>query len=442
MKQKSSNTREKFLQRRYGVRLGRRYALAAAGVVLMGFIGYSQPNASTSAFAQPPLLGSESPMSKQISDPDNKLIAANTKFGFKLFSEILKENSDQNVFVSPSSVAIALAMTYNGASGSTREAMARALELEGLSLQQINSSNAVLKNLLENADPKVQLTIANSLWANEEASFNPDFMERNQDFYTARVTKLNFADADTPDIINSWVNENTRGKINKIVDKIQPDQVLFLINAIYFKGNWTREFDKQKTSDYPFYLTNGEKKQHPMMSQKGDYRYYENQEFQAISLPYGNDGKVSFYIFLPKQNSTLESFYQNLTANNWENWMAQFRKREGFVRLPRFKMEYGVNLNDALTALGMGEAFSDRANFSGMGKDLKISEVKHKTFVEVNEEGTEAAAATSVGIVQLSARVPSEEPFQMIIDRPFFCAIRENQTGSILFMGSIVEPLS
>ncbi|QDL07727.1 serpin family protein [Brasilonema octagenarum UFV-E1] len=442
MKHKFSNAGENFLQRRYGVRLGRRYVLAAASVVLMGVIGCSQVNSSTSAFAQSGSPRSESPVSKPALNPDSKLITANTKFGFKLFSEVLKNDSGKNIFVSPSSVAIALAMTYNGASGSTKEAMAKALEFKELNLEQINSSNVVLKKLLENSDPKVQLTIANSLWGNRKASFQPDFLQRNRDFYTAKIASLNFTDASSLNVINDWVNQNTSGKITNIVEKIQPDQVLFLINAIYFKGSWTNEFDKQQTAEYPFYLQSGEQKQHPMMSQSGDYRYFENQQFQAVSLPYGKDAKMSFYIFLPKQNSNLQSFYQNLNAENWENWMAQFSKQQGSIRLPRFKMNYDVTLKNPLTAIGMGEAFSDQANFSAMGKDLKISEVKHKTFVEVNEEGTEAAAATSVQMVPLSALLPPKEPFQMIVERPFFCAIRDNQTGSILFMGSIVEPQS
>lgn len=442
MKQKFSNAGENFLQRRYGVRLGRRYVLAAASVVLMGVIGCSQVNSSTSAFAESGLPRSESPISTSMSNPDIKLITANTKFGFKLFSEVLKNDSGKNIFVSPSSVAIALAMTYNGASGSTKQVMAKALEFKELNLQQINSSNAVLKKLLENPDPKVQLTIANSLWANKDVSLKPDFLQRNRDFYTARISNLDFTDISSPAIINDWVNENTRGKINKIIEKIEPSQVLFLINAIYFKGSWTNEFDKQQTTEYPFYLSSGQKKQHLMMSQSGDYRYYENQQFQAVSLPYGKDGKISFYIFLPKQNSNLESFYQNLNAENWENWMTQFSKQQGFIRLPRFKMDYDITLNNALTAIGMGKAFSNQANFSAMGKDLKISEVKHKTFVEVNEEGTEAAAATSVVMMPLSAQLPAKEPFRMIVERPFFCAIRDNHTGSILFMGSIVEPQS
>lgn len=444
MKQKSTSSRQNFLQRRYGVRLGRRYALAAASVVLMSVIGCSPLNRDNSAAAESQQPRTELPISKKSVNPDTKIVAANTKFGFKLFSEVLKSDKSKNVFVSPSSVAFALAMTYNGASGSTQQEMAKALELQGLTLQQINSSNAALKALLENPDPKVQVAIANSLWGNQNTSFNPDFLQRNRDFYQAKIANLNFTDAQAPSTINDWVKQNTSGKIDKIVQKINPDQALFLVNAIYFKGSWTNEFDKQETREYPFSLFSGQQKQHPMMSQKGKYKYLENQEFQAVNLPYGNNGRISLYVFLPKQNSNLKAFSQTLNAENWDKWMSQFSKREGSIRLPKFKIDYDITLNDSLKALGMGQAFSSKANFSGMGngKNLAISEVLHKTFVEVNEQGTEAAAATSVGIMPLSASVPTYAPFQMIVDRPFFCAIRDNQTGSIVFMGSIAEPLS
>ncbi|MBH8577369.1 serpin family protein [Nostocaceae cyanobacterium CENA369] len=439
-RQKLSGVKETFLQRRYGVSLGRRYVLAAASVVLLGVLGCSQVNNSSSALAQSDIPQSEYPLPKKIANNDTKLVNANNKFGFKLFSEILKNNSSENnIFISPSSVAIALAMTYNGASGTTQQAMAKTLELQGMSLPEINSAYASLKELLEKPSEKVQLTIANSLWARKDVSFQPDFLKTTQNFYKAQVTNLDFQDVTAPNTINNWVKEKTNGKINKIVATIKPDEVLFLINAIYFKGKWSDEFDKTQTAEHPFHLISGKQKQHPMMSQTGDYRYYENEQFQAVSLPYGLDRKISFYIFLPKQNSNLNVLYQNLSLENWEKWMTQFRKQEGFIRLPRFKTDYDVTLNDALKALGMEEAFSDKANFSNMGQNLTISQVKHKTFVEVNEEGTEAAAATSVGIQATSLR-QQPEPFRMIVDRPFFCAIRDNQTGSILFMGSILEP--
>jgi serpin B len=442
-RQKLSDAKENFLQRRYGVSLGRRYALAAASVVLFSVLGCSQVDSNKSALAQSNLPRPETPLQKKTVNTDTKIVESNNKFGFKLFSQVLKgDTGEKNVFISPLSVASALAMTYNGASGSTQQAMAKTLELQGVNLPDINSSYAaVLKQLLENPDAKVQLSIANSLWANQDVSFAPDFLKKTQDFYQAKVSNLNFKDADASSIINNWVKENTKGKITKIVEKIEPNQVLFLIDAIYFKGNWSNEFDKSKTIQYPFYITSSRRKQHPMMSQSGDYRYYESEEFQAVSLPYGKDGKISFYIFLPKQNSNLKAFYQNLNVENWEKWMTQFSKQKGFIRLPRFKTDYEVTLNDALKNLGMEEAFSSKANFFGMGKgkNFAISQVKHKTFVEVNEEGTEAAAATSVGIVATAVR-QEREPFKMIVDRPFFCAIRDNQTGSILFMGSIIEP--
>ncbi|MBC1219981.1 serpin family protein [Nostoc sp. UCD121] len=440
-RQKFSDAKENFLQRRYGVSLGRRYALAAASVVLFSVLGCSQVESNKSALAQSSLPQPETPLQKKTVNTDTRIVESSNKFGFKLFSEVLKDDKgENNVFISPSSVAIALAMTYNGASGSTQQAMAKTLELQGMNLPEINSSYAAaLKQLLENPDAKVQLSIANSLWANQDVSFAPDFLKRTQDFYQAKISNLNFKDAAASNIINNWVKENTKGKINKIVETIEPNQVLFLINAIYFKGNWSNEFDKSQTAQYPFYITSGKRKQHPMMSQEGDYRYYESEQFQAVSLPYGKDGKISFYIFLPKQNSNLKAFYQNLNIENWEKWMTQFNKQKGFIRLPRFKTEYDITLNDALKNLGMEEAFSNKANFSGMGKNFAISQVKHKTFVEVNEEGTEAAAATSVGIVATSLR-DEPEPFRMIVDRPFFCAIRDNQTGNVLFMGSIIEP--
>jgi serpin B len=330
-------------------------------------------------------------------------------------------------------------MAYNGASGETQQAMAKALELQGMSLQDINQANETLKASLENADPAIQLSIANSLWAKQGITFKPDFIQTNKQFYSAKVTELDFAKPDASSIINNWVKENTRGKINQIVGQLQPSDVLFLINAIYFKGNWTKQFDKSQTTEKPFYLSDGTQKKHPMMSQSGKYRYYENETFQAVTLPYGK-GRLSLYVFLPRKNTNLDTFQQQLTLENWQQWINQFGMRQGSIQLPRFKFDYDIQLNSALKALGMESAFSAGANFSNMtSASVAIDEVKHKTFVEVNEEGTEAAAATSVGMVLTSVRVP-QEPFQMIVDRPFFCAIRDNQSGTVLFMGSIKEP--
>ena len=376
--------------------------------------------------------------------PDKRLNAASSRFAFKLYDQILKKPAGQNTFVSPTSVMIALAMTYNGADGPTRQAIARALEIEGMSLDEANRAFGDLQSVLASADPKVQLRIANSLWARNGLVLNPSFLARNKQYYGADVTTLNFDDPAATGTINSWVNKKTEGKIQKIIDRIEADKVLFLINAIYFKGQWQFEFKKESTKPEPFKLPGGEQKQHPMMSQSGSYNYYKGADFQAVALPYGQ-GRLSMYVFLPDEQKPLEQFERNLTPENWDTWMKSFNMSPGDVMLPRFKVEWESNLNDALKAIGMAEAFdSSRANFSQMatvngGNKLYISEVKHKTWAEVNEEGTVAAAVTSVGISLTSVQKPRER-FSMKVDRPFFFAIRDNQTGVLLFMGSITNP--
>ncbi|MDZ7363921.1 MAG: serpin family protein [candidate division KSB1 bacterium] len=377
----------------------------------------------------------------QLATVDNRLVAANTQFSFKLFDKIVKQDAGKNIFISPASVTMALAMIYNGAGGGTQEAMARALALQGMSLPEINQAQAALRAMLARTDPNVQLTIANSLWAGKGVAFKTEFLKRNQDFFAAKITNLDFATPGAAATMNEWVNQQTNGKINKIVDTIPGETILYLINAIYFKGRWSTQFDKAKTKDGQFTLLNGAKKKHPMMSQSGRFPYYENEKFQAISLPYG-DGRVSLYVFLPNKNSNLNALQAELSAEKWESWMPQFRSTEGNITLPRLKLEYEMVLNNALKTLGMEAAFDpQRANFAAMcstspGANVFLGEVKHKTFVDVNEEGTEAAAVTSGGM-RVTAFIP---PFTMIVDRPFFSAIRDNQTGTILFIGSIVEP--
>lgn len=416
-------------------------AIASTTLILLGSLGWCIIKNPNTAFSRtkPQQAASNIPVNQ-------KLVAANTKFGFKLFSEVLKQDSSKNVFVSPSSVAIALAMTYNGANGETQQAMAKTLELQGMSLQAINEANAALQASLENPasgkgvdSSRPQLTIANSLWAKQGVPFEPEFLQRNRQFYKAKITNLDFTSPNAPAVINNWVKQSTQGKINQIVDTIQADQVLFLINAIYFKGKWETPFNKSQTSNQTFYQLDGTSTKVPMMSQNGKYRYYENNNFQAISIPYSK-GRLSFYIFLPKQNATKGNLSQEFNAENWQKWMTNFKMREGYIQLPRFKMDYEIELTNALKTLGMGVAFNSSANFTQMSRiPLNINQVKHKTFVEVNEEGTEAAAVTAIGIVTTSAQIP-EEPFRMIVDRPFYCAIRDNQTGTLLFIGSIVEP--
>jgi serine protease inhibitor len=377
---------------------------------------------------------------------NKQIIAANTRFAFKLFAALVQQDSGANIFISPASIALALAMTYNGARGETAQAMAYTLEFGELSLDAINQANAELKALLVQQQPHVALAIANSLWARQGVEFSSEFMQRNTEFYAAEIVELDFAASSAVARINDWVRQQTNDKIAKIIDDIPGAAILFLINAIYFKGDWTKTFDKAQTRPGSFTLRDGTQQQHPMMTQSGDYRYFENADVQAISLPYA-DGRLSMYIFLPAPQSSLAAFQATLNAANWDGWMRQFHSKEGRIVLPRFRLEYEVTLNQALSALGMAIAFAPQsADFSGMvataatGPRLCIDEVKHKTFVDVNEEGTEAAAITAV--IMTRASFTAKRKFSMVVDRPFFCAIRDDQSGTILFMGSVSEPKS
>ena len=367
-------------------------------------------------------------------DPDVSSVAsANTRFGFKLLQDLRERDPGGNIFISPLSISIALTMTYNGAVGETERAMAEVLEIDGLDLSTINNSNRALRTSLENPDPKVEISIANSIWSRQGVDFNPDFLERNRIFFGAEIASLDFSSPQATEIINEWVDTNTNGKIEKIVDRIDPQTLLFLINAIYFKGNWQDQFDKSMTRPGTFHLPNGNQKQVQMMRREGEYPYFRGENFEATSLPYG-DGRLGMYIFLPSRNSNLKKFLIDLNADNWEGWISQLQDRRHEIMLPRFKLEYKVRLNDTLEALGMGIAFSGGADFSGMGPSLFISEVRHKTFVEVNEEGTEAAAVTAVvGVKSL--------PPAFRVDRPFFFAIYDAETKTILFMGTVTEPM-
>ena len=378
---------------------------------------------------------------------DNRIVSANTEFGFNLFNEIRRTEQDKNIFISPVSISIALAMTLNGAAGETEQALRNTLQLQGLSAGSVNAGYAGLHQMLLKSDPKVTLTIANSLWARQGIPFKQDFLQRNTQFFGAQISTLDFNDVNAAKVINEWVDTNTNGKIQKIIaDEIDPSAVLFLMNAIYFKGAWQTEFDPSMTRDGPFYLATGGEKQVPMMSRTDVYPYYENDtaDFQAIGLPY-EDGQMSMYIFLPSRESDLNVFFQRLNPQSWESWISQLEKQEVLLKVPKFKMEYERGLNDTLEALGMGLAFdASRADFSRMASletinvNLYIQNVVHKTFIEVNEEGTEAAAATSVGVSATSIQPP---PPQFIADRPFFFAIRDNETKTVLFMGTIVEPV-
>jgi len=363
---------------------------------------------------------------------------AHNAFGFKMLKLLEQSEGKKNVFISPSSIAIALSMVYNGARGPTKAAMEKALELQGIDLAQVNQQSLDLINLLKNPDPKVELSVANSVWARKGVSFRPDFLKTVLDFYQAQATTLDFRTPGAAATINAWVNEKTRGKIPTIVEPpISSDMVMYLINAVYFKGSWSTEFDKKLTEERAFTPAAGAPEKRPLMKQHGWLPYLETEDFQSVSLPYGKNRRLAMYVFLPKKD--LKSFLAKLDSDSWDSWMQRYSNTEGTILLPRFKMEYEKELSAQLSQLGMGAAFQNNADLSGIGPGLSISEVKHKTYVNVNEEGTEAAAVTSVGVHATAVRV--EPPtFYMEVNRPFFFVIRDNQSGESLFMGVVQNP--
>jgi serpin B len=374
---------------------------------------------------------------KSVGDqPGNDLSVGQIEFGFRLFDGILNEDFGGNVFISPLSASFALAMVYNGSDKMTKEAMAEALGLQGAELLEINNYFDTLMSGLLEADPKIEINIANSIWSKKGLAFKKEFFARAEKFFDARLETLEKAE-----IINDWVRRETNDKIRSIIDRIDPMDVMILINAIYFKGEWTRQFKMNKTREQEFTLLDGTVKMHPLMHQSGNFDYYENNDFQAVRLPYSNN-KFGMYVFLPSEETGLKSFLDNLNATNWQTWITKFIQMDGDLALPRFKLEYEKLLNSVLSNMGMAIAFTDKADFSSMiepaGK-VAISAVKQKTFVEVNEKGTEAAAATSVTMILTNAHSEPQR-FRMVVDRPFFCAITDNRSGAILFMGTIVDP--
>jgi serine protease inhibitor len=363
-------------------------------------------------------------------------------FGLRLL-RILTDDSNANVMVSPLSVSLALAMTYNGAAGTTRTTMAETLGIAAISTEEFNRGNRSLLEGIQKADPAVQIEIANALWLQSGFPINPGFLRLTHDFFDAAPESLDFArnPRRAASHINDWVKQRTQGKIPEIIKDLTRSTVLVLTDAVYFKGRWTVPFDQKATKLRSFHLPGGRSVTVPMMAQRGEYRYLETDSFQAIRLPYGHD-QFAMYIFLPRGSTGLPDLLRSLDQQHWNQWLAKLHTDEGQIVLPRFELTYGHRLNDALTSMGMGVAFGPEADFSRIHPPpgwLRINDVEHKTYIKVNEEGTEAAAATSVGVV--ATFVMATPPFEMIVDHPFFCAIAEQHSGAMLFAGIVTNPI-
>ncbi len=374
----------------------------------------------------------------EVSPKTRQVVSAYNEFGFRVFKQLAAPAAQNNVFIAPSSIAIALTIAYNGAVGETKKAMAKAMGLEDISDEVVNNANLELRQLFGKIDPKTELLVANALWLRKGVEFREEFLTLSRKFFDAEINPLTTAKA-----INDWVAQKTKGKINRIVDRVEPFWVWVIANAVYFKGLWQKKFDKRLTKPEDFHLPTGEKIKVPMMSQSGKFSYLRGEGFQAVCLPYGETGRLKFYLFVPDKGKSLAGFLQMLNQQNWERWIASFRMMDGDVKMPRFKIEYGaVSLKKPLTALGMGIAFNlRRADFSKASPiepNLYIENVLHKAVVEVNEEGTEAAGVTA--IIGVPGAVAPRERFTLVADRPFFFAICDSLTGFVLFAGIVNKP--
>lgn len=387
-------------------------------------------------------LGPLNGLPRELSLAEQKLITTSNRFAFDFFREVVRQGEpDSNLFVSPLSAAMALGMTYNGARGETQTAMAQTLGLSDLTTQEANESFRSLIDLLRGLDPRVDFRLANSIWYRLGFTPRPEFLDVNRQYFDAEVAGLNFSDPGAANTINGWVDENTNGKIPKIIDNIAADIVMFLINAIYFKGTWVYEFDKERTKDEAFTLRGGGQRDVSMMHHGGGayVGHYQGQGFQVVDLPYGADA-YRMTIVLPDPGRDVDSTIGALSADAWDGIVNGLTKDSLIVAMPKFRLRWEDSLNGVLHALGMGIAFGTSADLSGIAGapgDLYISYVKQGTFVDVNEEGTEAAAVTVVAIGITSVGGPQE----FRVDRPFAFLIRERFSGTILFMGRIVNPV-
>ena len=380
----------------------------------------------------------KNPPARPLTTQEKILAQSSNTFGWNLFQNLSREEGLKNSFISPLSVTLALAMAYNGAGGETETAMRTTLGFPDLSRAEMNTALSGLAELLTSLDNRVQFRIANSIWYRQELQIETSFVESNQLYYQATIQPLDFNSAEAIVTVNAWASQNTNGRIPRVIDRIDPDLMMLLLNAIYFKGDWADKFDADETQEEPFILADSTQTTCLMMRQSATMAYFENELFQAVDLPYG-DGNFSLAVFLPKTD--LADLTQHLNASSWQEWHARFFQQKGTLMLPKFRLSYETALNQTLKSMGMAVAFDDQhADFSGISRNLKlfISYVKHCSFLQLDEEGTEAAAVTVVGVGTTSIGEPTG--FLMQVNRPFLMIIHDHHSETALFIGRIFHP--
>lgn len=356
------------------------------------------------------------------------------EFAFDVFRTVARSEEDENYMLSPISLSMALGMLHNGASGETMLAFDNVLG-GGNALAENNAYYGLLMESLSSNTTGTTLNLANAIWIQEGFSVEPQFKETNGLFYKSAIENLDFQNSNAVNIVNDWAEGRTNGKIKELVSEFDDQTRLFLANAIYFKSQWKYRFDTNRTVERPFYISEASSVNVPLMNMKGEVETADTALFSAIVLPYRGE-RFEMVLILPYLGITTNTVLENIDAAGLNSLFKDKRKNELDVALPRFTLEYEKTLNDALTDLGLGIAFTKSADFTGINKetDLYISKLFQKTFIEVNEEGTEAAAVTGVEVVATSV-APN-----FTADRPFLYIIREKATGTICFMGRVGNP--
>ena len=371
---------------------------------------------------------------RALTEPETALITGSNHFTFDLFRTSNLDQHKANVFISPLSASMALGMTAAGANGATYDEMRTSLRLTGATREDVGGGYKSLIALLKGLDPSTDFSIANSIWYEQTFPFHAAFLDESKLYFDARVEALDFKSPLAVTTINSWVSQQTNNRIRTILESIRREEVMFLVNAIYFKGVWQKPFDKSKTVDAPFSAADGTTSTVRMMWRGEGVQYTSTPEYSAVDLPYGNSA-FTMTVVLP--NGDIDAFAESFDQAKWNSLVSSLRDTRLQVYLPRFRIEWKRELNEDLKQLGMRRAFApggaDFTRMSPAGLDLFITRVLQKTFVDVDEEGTEAAAATMVGIGVVSL------PPSFRADRPFLVVIRERFSGTILFIGKIAK---
>ncbi|MGZ8411904.1 MAG: serpin family protein [Gemmatirosa sp.] len=383
-----------------------------------------------------PRLPPGSPAPAQLTAAESRTIDATNEFSLALFREVSRLRSRRTLFISPYSAAVALGMTLNGAAGTTADAMQRTLGVSGRTLADVNESHRLLAHRLAAADTGVRFVNANAIFYDRALTFAPAFFDTTRKYFDAQVEALDFTDANaTLARVNGWASERTGGRIQRILEEVRAgDQAMFLVNALYFKGDWSSPFETASTRPAPFTRADGSTQTVHLMSRRSMYPYWRASDLEAAELPYGA-GKFAMTVVLPGSGRTLDQLVASLTPDRWKQLTDSLRPRDLQLSLPRFTLTYEDEWKDVLTAMGMGIAFqggvADFTRMSPQGRRLFIEFVKQKTFVGVNEKGTEAGAVTTVGVGIVSM------PQELRVDRAFVFAIRERATGALLFVGKV-----